>query len=710
MKKYLILLMLCFFCLFPGGCGKQGASASPEGMEDCNETKEYYDIIVENIAFPELDRTGQALYYLGMQFYRGEAVQIWGQPHFNEAGDIDGGEIFRYKMDGSRETASVNVPFEYLVSFSHGFQDSEGNFYFWGKKRYSMEELDQLVILDPSGEELYRTDPDGKDYFMVFNLCQTEDGSVYWIIADEDMITKLAKSRTGAPPEEIWDMGQWYAGGSITSYGAICLGGKGDEICLGRDDGFWQVDFEEESLLELLLFMGTSYDTWDGESWALTREQQSFRVLEDGSVETLWCRDDGTEAAVQRLYRGKVERIPIVVRAESFYPWVINRVNRFNQENDTYYVVLEDFYRTGPKWASYQSDFEDFVTKTGIEIAAGKGPDIFMGSSIFGDAVISLIEKGAFVDLAPFMEADGIREEDYFPVTFCRREGEGIYGIAAGGSLEVHKTDQRLLGGEEPSDIETLADALLAWQEEAAYMEYVDSAGLLRLFFEGSEDLWGMVDWGEGTCDFSGELFGKLLEAARRFGYDAGKNKPLLAIKWYIDDIYDNQPGKSVLSGVLFDDGLHGAVGSYGIFSVNSNSANQEGAWEFLRFLLGEEMQSAPRAYNSPMLKAAFKEWIRKDLELVNNDLGEYNIGQKDIWDGEVIYGSKTFRKSEFTENVINEYIDAMENARMRPVRTEPLLDIICEEAANYFNGSKGVEETAKVIRNRVQLYLDEHK
>lgn len=81
-----------------------------------------------------------------------------------------------------------------------------------------------------------------------------------------------------------------------------------------------------------------------------------------------------------------------------------------------------------------------------------------------------------------------------------------------------------------------------------------------------------------------------------------------------------------------------------------------------------------------------------------------------DIQDGKVSTGYKVFRKRNFTESVINEYIDAMENARMLPVRTEPLLDIICEEAANYFNGSKGVEETAEVKRNRVQLYLDEHK
>lgn len=704
MNKSLFLLMLFFCCLFPGGCGRQEASNSPEGM---NETKEYYDIVVENNAFPEPDRTGQALYYKGMQFYQGEAVQLWGQIGFDETGDGNVGKIFRYKLDGSWETAAANVPIEYPVSYNHGFQDSEGNLYFWGKKRYSLAEPQELVILDPSGEELYRTDPEGKDSFTVHNICQTEDGSVYWVISDEDLTTKLAKSRPGVPPEEMWDMVQWYGGESISFYGYTCLGGKGDEICLGRDDGIWQVDLEEESLLELLSFLGTSYENADGD---FGLEPQGFQVLEDGSVETLKCYEDGTGAVMQRLYLGKVEKVPIVLRGEFFGSWLISRVNRFNQENDTYHVVLEDFYRTGLIGASYETDFENFVTKTSIEIAAGKGPDIFFGASILGDAVISLTEKGAFVDLAPFMEEDGVREEDYFPVTFCWREGDGIYGIAAGGSFGIYKTDPRLLGGEELSDIETLADALLAWPEEAAYMRNKDSADLLRLFLEGSEDLWGMVDWEEGTCDFSGELFGKLLEAARRFGYVSGKNVPLLAFEENVYDIFGNQPGNGVLSGVLFDDGLHGAIYSSGIFSVNSNSANQEGAWEFLRFLLEEEMQSAPGLFKSPMLKSAFIEAARKDVELMNNGLGEWYTGYTDIQDGVVNSGARLFRKEDFNESVINEYIDAMENARMRPVRTEPLLDIICGEAASYFNGSKGVEETAEVTRNRVQIYLDEHK
>lgn len=201
MKKYLFLLMLCFCCLFSGGCGRQEASSSPEGTEDFNETKEYYDIMVENTAFPELDRTDQALYFLGMQFYRGEAVQLWGQRHFDEAGGGNVGEIFRYKMDGSRENAAANVPSEYLVSFTQGFQDSEGNLYFWGKNGFHWT---------------------------------SRIKSSYWIMDDENLTTKLAKSRSGALPEEMWDMRQWYAGGSISFYGNTCLGGKGDEPCYSR--------------------------------------------------------------------------------------------------------------------------------------------------------------------------------------------------------------------------------------------------------------------------------------------------------------------------------------------------------------------------------------------------------------------------------------------------------------------------------------------
>ena len=39
-----------------------------------------------------------------------------------------------------------------------------------------------------------------------------------------------------------------------------------------------------------------------------------------------------------------------------------------------------------------------------------------------------------------------------------------------------------------------------------------------------SESFWGMVDWESGSCEFNTPLFGKLLEAAKRYD-DNGRKK-----------------------------------------------------------------------------------------------------------------------------------------------------------------------------------------
>lgn len=75
------------------------------------------------------------------------------------------------------------------------------------------------------------------------------------------------------------------------------------------------------------------------------------------------------------------------------------------------------------------SDFEDFVTRTGIEIAAGKAPDIFFGSSIFGDAAISLIEREPLWIWHLLWRRTGSvrRITSGVPMPVLRRRGAGIF-------------------------------------------------------------------------------------------------------------------------------------------------------------------------------------------------------------------------------------------------------------------------------------------
>ena len=53
---------------------------------------------------------------------------------------------------------------------------------------------------------------------------------------------------------------------------------------------------------------------------------------------------------------------------------------------------------------------------------------------------------------------------------------------------------------------------------------------------------------------------------------------------------------------------------------------------------------------------------------------------------------------------------EIIEGLQHKSVKDELLLKIVGEEAQFYFNGQKSAEETAKVIQNRVQLYLWENE
>ena len=133
--------------------------------------------------------------------------------------------------------------------------------------------------------------------------------------------------------------------------------------------------------------------------------------------------------------------------------------------------------------------------------------------------------------------------------------------------------------------------------------------------------------------------------------------------------------------------------------AVNDNSANKDGAWEFIAFLLGEEVQYREELYLPPVHLKSFDQWLEWELWWLTEIRFEKGHRLTPIY-----YGRNT------SEEKRAAYKKAIEDARPLPIRTAPILTIILDEAEDYFNGSKSAEEVSKVINNRVQLYLDERK
>lgn len=717
-KFYSTFLLVILYCIFLTGCGKQennvdtwrGIQAGAD-MSAIIERTEYYDIIVESEqSFPQEQSVespdGFLCVFLCTLLYQDEPVQLWA------ALRTEGMDIWLHRADGSRELLLQKISTEYADA--KWYLDREGNCYCWKNSQKSYDR--EGVVLETQDTSLKKLMATGEVLFSkeweyghdITDFCQLPDGRVYMIMEDkEDGSRKLLEldPATGLTTEQ----NRIQLKNSAIERQMLGAG-QDSLLVLDRDPGIgyeiFEVEVNDGSMPCIFSFTGTSY-SFDHPGMTL----RDFRMLADESIVMLWTADVGTSAVCEKLRMSKVEKIPIILRGKfNGDGWLSAQVALFNRTNSDYHVILED--------CGGGNDLDDFARLTSIQIAAGKGPDILYGT-LMQDYIAGMMEKNALENLRPYMEKSGIREEDYFPFAFSTwKMDDRIYGINARVTgMFGYRMDVAILDGYTASDINALTNALLSYREKAIFRSGYSSQKILDFFLEGTDTLWGMVDWEEGTCDFSGELFAKILEIAARYG-DTGRNSEFPCMMearsfrnlFEFDSESDQEKTGKITCGILFDDGCHIGISSYSAMAINANSANKEGAWQFISFLLGEEVQASDTFY-VPVNRKVFDAWLNAQLEEVSDGKEKvtgciiYEIvgGEVQITSTETVYTAE-----DITEEKAAEYTRALEEARPYPIRTIPILNIIREEAEDYFNGSKTVEEVTALIANRVQLYLDE--
>ena len=538
MKKYILTIVIFLSCLLPTACGSKNAPEETwrgvaPGMEDLSaitDRTEYYDLVVESepLMDTQLQETnpegknirnviamgGTGYLPVGAQFLTGEPVQLWAKAS-SETSDI-----YLYRRDGSCELVLQDIPSRLVRSTSayRWYLDREGDFYCIRKSFYTYKGEDlkdgkrvdaSIVKILSSGEILYETSLPTD--INIDGICQTEDSRVYLLLQDETDGSRMLWEADAATGKALPDFQA-----KIPYDSQVYLGSAGAfPVVTGYNQNLsreiMKADPADGSLTPVLYFTGTSY------GWHDKSELRDFQVLEDGSIELLWTDFNGFGCFLERLRMEKVEKIPIVCRGLfRNNSWFEERVAWFNRESEDYHVVLED--------CGSGNDVEDFARLTSVQMGAGKGPDILYGYFL-QDYIGGMLEKGALEKLNPYLETSGIREEDYFPLTFNTwRQGDEIYSITYRIGATSYVMAKDVLDSWDTPDIETLADALLAWDGDDIWQEGADPEQMLNKFLEGTESLWGMVDWEAGRCDFNTPLFGKLLEVARRYGDNGRKN------------------------------------------------------------------------------------------------------------------------------------------------------------------------------------------
>lgn len=432
-----------------------------------------------------------------------------------------------------------------------------------------------------------------------------------------------------------------------------------------------------------------------------TQEAENIEIFyhaDDGEFDIGYGSGAAWDTLPEEMKEGKVVvtlvALDLFGEAENMRAPLTGLVNQFNRENEKYWIELET--------CDAGAELKTMRDRVSVEIGAGGGPDI-MTSEVF-PVTQEIMDSGILVNLAPYLERSGVTPRTYFPAYASAVSGDRIYGINYYFDVDGYALDPAVLGDREPpEDVEALADLLLEYPGHGSFvMPTLRGQYILAYFLEGSEDLWGMIDWEGKTCDFTGPLFSKLIEVARRYredgqkGYDPVVQSYSVATTWPpLESIQKFCPG-SVPIGFYFDDGIHYQLASNGdMLMINANTEHLEGAYAFLSYTLCKKGQNLVVG------------------EPVNKEIWESNYqDQRELSERMQLFPDPRFPMPLLDDKTRQETMEIFEDARYVSMRASAILNIIYEEADSYLEGAGDVklEDVIDKIQNRAQLYLDERK
>lgn len=398
------------------------------------------------------------------------------------------------------------------------------------------------------------------------------------------------------------------------------------------------------------------------------------------------------------------------------------RVIDFNKTNSEYRIVVKEYetYNT-------QSDYMAGYTQLNNDILAGNMPDILVCD--VNMPIGNYISKGLIADAGRLLEEDEeLSKAEYLENVFDAYKVDGtLYYVIPNFYVRCPIGKTSIVGDRESWTMKEFQELLATLPEgtqgfgEMSREQFVYT----MMSYCGSD----FVDVSTGKCDFNSQNFMSMLEYAKtlpeeidysQFGDDYWKNyeSQYREDRTILLDCYINRMeninsqikgyfGEEVsFIGFPTESGRGAMIGLGDYYVVSARSANQAGAWEFVRYYMTEDYQEGESSWRIPTNRNAFDKWLAKGMEKPyyldeNNEKVEYEntfyINGEEI-PIPVMTQEEVDRIEAFIRSVDKPayYNDNVEN-------------IIMEEAAAYFSGQKSVSDVAGIIQSRVQVYVNEN-
>lgn len=347
---------------------------------------------------------------------------------------------------------------------------------------------------------------------------------------------------------------------------------------------------------------------------------------------------------------------------------------------------------------------------------------------------MQMAAKGVFEDLAPYLEKSSMDGGDLLANILGAYTIDDKLICIPDSFLIKTTVGSRALVGEEAGwtleEMIALADA----HPDAELFDRMSSEEILKYCLAYNMD--SFVDWEMGSCHFDTDEFKRLLQFVVRFP-DMDKitgeeeqfttperivNGEVLLCNVLIGQLDIIQLYKAMFDGPVTCVGYPGTDGRgvsvlspYGTYAITSRSNVKEGAWFFLEsYLTRENTANRPGFQNSRSgLERMAAEAVHAEYVLDEN--GEPILDEqgnpmvKTQGSHGASYGDWTYEYRVPTQEEVYMVLELINAAGLGTESSEPIMTIISEEAAAFFQGQKTVDEVAETIQRRAAVYVSEN-
>lgn len=512
-----------------------------------------------------------------------------------------------------------------------------------------------------------------------------------------------------------------WAGGFDYAYSASWVKDLG--VVCADEDGLFKLDFEGKKTERIL-----DYDRCDANLYLLRRLKlfrcENGRYIFGGKVYTENYTEFTDRLSVIILQRsdndptaGKTE-----LTAASFDILDYNTaeaVRIFNQNSSKYHLSFDPQYYLANITDYRQHDSEEnadlksrmrLVDKLKVDILAGEGPDIILNSISETGSLESVI----FADLSGDIKADGCFGNIF---EACKNNGK-LYTVPLSFQLSGICTDsvyvkdgqtgftfeeykdfvKNVCNGTDPHEL-----------ENTEYFTYIFSV-MYDTFIKAGTD-----------PDFNMPEFQALAEYVRGNVTYTPPEEPGYTVKT-IDDkthavcqtfstvlayasVFDHTTHKTVVMGEPTAAGTGPVFNIINSVAVSASSKNKEGAVEFIKLLLSEDMQLAyaKTGFSMPVNISSYEESSKTMIGMYNverDKMIEKGFSAQDLLNLGYPYAISTDEVKNF-EDIIK--------TGGTVYRYDPaVLVIMREEMPAYFKGQKSLDQVIVIINSRVKTYLSE--